>query len=92
MFIDEPQYLQADQFGALISALHRCATIRQLITSAFANADLGRNHARLGQMRSWDGRQTIGGVSNSKTLASAMLWRAGSSLRESQLHHSQRTR
>jgi hypothetical protein len=68
MFIDEPQYLQADQFGALISALHRCATIRQLITSAFANADLGRNHARLGQMRSWDGRQTIGGVSNSKRL------------------------
>ena len=38
-------------------------TIRQLIMSAFASADLGRNHARLGQMRIWDGRQTIGGVS-----------------------------
>jgi hypothetical protein len=32
MFIDELQYLQEDQFGALISALHRCAQNKLPIT------------------------------------------------------------
>lgn len=32
LFIDELQYLQEDQFAALISALHRCAQARLPVT------------------------------------------------------------
>lgn len=54
MFIDELQYVKEDQFGALISALHRCAHLRLPIT--LVGAGLPQLLALAGEAKSYSER------------------------------------